>query len=277
MLSQSKANAPAEMSDIQRKLLQVLQTVSSSNNFSLLTEVMESMQNALGGDAADVHEVTRHILESIKEESPEGEDEGLPEVDIGQCAEAQPLPCQDSSNSHRERNDTTCSVQDYLECIGRLQDHADVLDDVKKDIINLTPVGNTLEELQIQKEECRAVELQMSQLAGVLTSDLEKARRLLSSLHDNIPQQIQCDLTNVYQEIKPNVSAVYQLIAEMNHMLHEATEVKKAQLESTYQSHLAELNELTGAIQKNSVVLSVDLNSCDVAALKNLLDEIKVL
>ncbi|XP_053730816.1 dystonin isoform X6 [Synchiropus splendidus] len=278
MLSQSKANAPAETSDIQRKLLQVLQTVSSSNDFSLLTEVMESMQNALGGDAADVHEVTRHILESIKEESSEGEDEGLPEVDIGQCAEAQPLPCQDSSNSHvshRERKETTCSVQDYLECVGRLQDHADVLDDVIKDTINLAPVGNTLEELQIQKEECRAVELQMSQLAGVLTSDLEKARQLLSSLHDNIPQQIQCDLTNVYQEIKPNVSAVYQLIAEMNHMLHEATEVKKAQLESTYQSHLAELNELTGAIQKNSVVLSVDLNSCDVAALKNLLDELK--
>lgn len=45
------------------------------------------------------------------------------------------------------------SVQDYLECVGRLQDHADVLEDVRKDLSIQPPVGNNLEDLQIQMED----------------------------------------------------------------------------------------------------------------------------
>lgn len=42
-----------------------------------------------------------------------------------------------------------------MECVGRLQDHADVLDDVRKDLLIQAPMGNSMEELQIQIEECQ--------------------------------------------------------------------------------------------------------------------------
>lgn len=56
-------------------------------------------------------------------------------------------------------NEVLCSVprqftvQDYLECVGRLQDHGDILDDLRKDLLNQAPVGASMEELQIQTEE----------------------------------------------------------------------------------------------------------------------------
>lgn len=40
-----------------------------------------------------------------------------------------------------------------MECVGRLQDHADVLEDVRKDLLIQAPVGNNMEELQIQIED----------------------------------------------------------------------------------------------------------------------------
>lgn len=46
-------------------------------------------------------------------------------------------------------------MQDYLECVGRLQDHGDILDDLRKDLLNQVPIGDSMEELQIQKEECQ--------------------------------------------------------------------------------------------------------------------------
>lgn len=47
------------------------------------------------------------------------------------------------------------SIQDNLECVGRLQDHADVLEDVKKDLLRQTPMADSMEGLQIQIEECQ--------------------------------------------------------------------------------------------------------------------------
>lgn len=46
-------------------------------------------------------------------------------------------------------------MQDYLECVGRLQDHSDILDDLRKDLLNQAPIGASMEELQIQTEECQ--------------------------------------------------------------------------------------------------------------------------
>ena len=42
-----------------------------------------------------------------------------------------------------------------MECVGRLQDHADVLDDVRKDLLIQLPTSNNMEELQIQIDECQ--------------------------------------------------------------------------------------------------------------------------
>lgn len=46
-------------------------------------------------------------------------------------------------------------MQDYLEHVGKLQDHSDILDDLRKDLLNQAPIGAGMEELQIQTEECQ--------------------------------------------------------------------------------------------------------------------------
>lgn len=93
---EDKVSEKTEQSDspnIQLQLLQVLQTVSSSQDLSMLQEVMETLNTALGGDSP---EEQRHILESIKEESSEGEDEGSAEDDLCHSAEGTP---ESSANS----------------------------------------------------------------------------------------------------------------------------------------------------------------------------------
>lgn len=68
---------------IQLQLLEVLKTVSSSQDLSMLQEVMDTLHSALGGGAQGDQ---WHTLESIKEESSEGEDEGPAEDDREQDA-----------------------------------------------------------------------------------------------------------------------------------------------------------------------------------------------
>ena len=74
ILEEEKVSEKSDQSDapnIQLQLLQVLKTVSSSQDLSVLQEVMETLNSALGGDP---QEERRHVLESIEEESSEGED-----------------------------------------------------------------------------------------------------------------------------------------------------------------------------------------------------------
>ncbi|XP_060895593.1 dystonin [Labrus mixtus] len=264
----------SEAPNIQLQLLEVLKSVSSSQDLSMLQEVMDTLNSALGGDS---QEERRHILESIKEESSGGEDEGSEGGD-----------CQSAATSHRSspqspvRSDTCkveevknklYSIQDYLECVGRLQDHADVLDDVGNDLLMQAPLGNHMEELQIQIEECQSLESQLSKLAGVLTADFEKAKQLMNSADEGVPIQIQQDLASTYMELEPNFRAVSQMCADRGHSLIQAMEAGKVHLESTYQKHLSDLKELAGIIQHSSEMNDRDLNTCDVELLKDLIQQ----
>lgn len=80
ILQEEKVHKSTEQSDaphIQLQLLQVLKAVSSSQDLSMLQEVMDTLNSALGGSS---QEDQWHTLESIKEESSEGEeDEGSAE------------------------------------------------------------------------------------------------------------------------------------------------------------------------------------------------------
>lgn len=79
-----KVNQKAEeFPSIQQQLLQVLQTVTSSQDLSMLQEVMQSLNMALG---SNTQEDQRHLLDSIKEESSEGEDEGSAEDESPQSS-----------------------------------------------------------------------------------------------------------------------------------------------------------------------------------------------
>lgn len=72
-----------EFPSIQQQLLQVLQTVTSSQDLSVLQEVMQSLNMALG---SNTQEDQRQLLDSIKEEGSEGEDEGSAEDDSPQSS-----------------------------------------------------------------------------------------------------------------------------------------------------------------------------------------------
>ncbi|XP_030297223.1 dystonin-like [Sparus aurata] len=253
----SEESGQSDAPNVQLQLLQVLKTVSSSQDLSVLQEVMETLNSALGGDP---QEERRHVLESIKEESSEGED-----VDDDKS---------DACKVEQVKN-KLYSIQDYLECVGRLQDHADALDDVRKDLSVQPPVSNSMEEMQIQAEECQTIESQLSRLAGVLTADMEKAKQLLNSVDEGIPIQIHQDLAATYLDLEPNFTAVSQMCAERSQSLIQAMETGKEHLESTYQKHLSGLEELAGIIQNSSETSDADLNTCDADMLKHLIQQNK--
>ncbi|XP_072771103.1 uncharacterized protein [Nerophis lumbriciformis] len=238
-----KNNEESDSPTIQQQLLQVLQSVSSGHNITVLQEVMDTLQSALVGDT--------HALASIKEESSE-------ETALTQ------LPSQAFVSNMEELS----SVQDYLECVGKLQDHADVLHDVKKDLLTLETSGGNLEELQIQIEEFQALGSQISILSSVLTADMEKAKLLLHAADGNIPTQIYQDLASIYMDLEHEFTAVAQMHGEMSQSLFQAMETRKAHLGSTYQKHLADLEGLADLIQKNLDMGDVDCNVCDVEELE---------
>ncbi|CAN9499905.1 unnamed protein product [Ophioblennius macclurei] len=266
----SEETEQPEASDIQRQLLQVFEAVSSGQDLSVLKEVMETLSSALGSDPQE--EDRWHILESIKEESSEGEDEGSAEDDAGSRHAAAKTPRLADSDTceDKAKQKQMFSVQDYLSCVGRLQDHADVLDDVRKDLLAQVPTGNSMEELQIQFDEFQCVESHLSRLADLLSSDMEKAKQLLSCVNEEIPVQIHQDLASMYLELEPIFSAVSHMCEERRDSLIQAMETEKVHLESTYQKYLGDLEELKGLIEKNSKILDVDLSSCDADTLKQL-------
>ncbi|KAM8858996.1 uncharacterized protein AB9W97_019288 isoform 2-T2 [Spinachia spinachia] len=267
----------SEGPNIQLQLLQVLQTVSSSQDLSMLQEVMNTLNSTLGGDAvgADCQEERWHTLESIKEESSEGED------DSGLCrsaADSAPPSPQSSGSSHVCKVDELYSIQDFLECVGTLQDHADVLEDVRKDLLIQAPIGNNMEELQIQKEDFQSLESQFTRVAGILTADMEKAHGLLNSAESckhsgDIPTQIHQDLSSTYQDLETDFTAVSQMFAERSCSLTQAMETGKIHLESTYQKHLSDLEELAAFLQNNPGMCDVDLKPCDVDTLKHFIQQ----
>lgn len=83
----SERKEESDTPSIQLQLLQVLQTVSSSQDISMLQEVMESLNMALGGES---QEEQRHMLESIKEESSEEGDGELADDNFCHSAENNP-------------------------------------------------------------------------------------------------------------------------------------------------------------------------------------------
>ncbi|XP_013767299.1 dystonin isoform X3 [Pundamilia nyererei] len=255
--------------NIQLQLLQVFKTVSTSQDLSVLKEVMDTLSSALGCES---QQEQWHTLESIKEESSEGENEESGEDDSAPKSH-QPF-VEASAISYGCRGEEVkyklFSIHDYLECVGRLQDHSDVLEDARKDLSTPIPTDNNMEELQNQIEECQSLQSQLSSLADVLTVDMEKAKQLINSADEDVPQQIHHDLASIYLELEPDFTAVSQMCAERSSSLIQAMETGKVHLESTYQQHLSDLNTLAGLIQNNSEMLGVDLNTCDVDTLKHL-------
>lgn len=230
----------------------------------MLQEVMDTLNNALGGDAA---QGTRHRLDSIKEEE---EAEGDASLHAKERREEATASGKDTGRIQEVQN-KLFSIQDYLECVGKLQDHTDVLDEIKRDLF--TPIAQNMEGLQIQIEECETLKLQLSDLAEVLTEDTKKAKQLLCSSAVEVPKQIQQDLASTYLDLQPHFTAVCKMCAEKSVSLKNAIEAQKEHLETTYVQHLHNLQELAELRQKNPEAAGMDLNSCDVDTLMYLIQQ----
>ncbi|XP_058507341.1 dystonin isoform X8 [Solea solea] len=250
--------------NIQLQTLQHLKTVSLSQELSVRQEVMDTLSGALGGESQE-----------DQQEHKEAEDEGSAEENLDLSHKPSQLSTDSDACKVVEIRNKLVSIQDFLECVGKLQDHADILDDVRKDLLIHTPTGKNMEELQLQIEECQSLESQLSKLAGGLAVDVEKAKWLLNSAHDDIPIQIHQDLASMYLQLEPNFTTVSQQCAEKNHSLIQAMETQKGHLESMYQKHLSDLEELAGLIQNESEIQGMDLNSCDVDMLKHCIQQNK--
>lgn len=51
------------------------------------------------------------------------------------------------------------STQNYLECVGRLQDHCDTLEDIRSDLQANSPLAEDIEGLHCQLEEVQVCHL----------------------------------------------------------------------------------------------------------------------
>lgn len=157
-------------------------------------------------------------------------------------------------------------MQNYLECVGRLQDHSDILDDLRKDLLNQVPIGASMEELQIQTEECQVrngllrfaghqqqhplnlcftvfpcitqvLESQLSRLGGALTADMDKSKELLNSQSEGIPEQIHQDLAATYLELESSFATATQMCAERSSSLVQAIESGRVSAYQHYQKY----------------------------------------
>nr|XP_061794508.1 dystonin-like [Nerophis lumbriciformis] len=145
----------------------------------IMQEMMANLQTNLRSET--------YSLECIKEER--AEDELLAE-----------MSCKPATKIVEEIKNSIFSTQDYLECIGRLQDHADVLDDLRKDLLigdptgNGEPTGKSMEELKMQMDEIQDTESSLHQEVKLKLEDVTFAIQIFVSEHAHLlsPAQSSC-------------------------------------------------------------------------------------
>uniref|UniRef100_A0A8C7LGL6 Dystonin n=1 Tax=Oncorhynchus kisutch TaxID=8019 RepID=A0A8C7LGL6_ONCKI len=126
----------SDVTQIQSRLLQVLQSVSSSQDPAMLRDVIGTLSSILGGAP---HEDRPHNLEILQEESSSDEAEEVETI---------------SDTGNAEAVQSKYSTQDYLECVGRLQDHADVLEEIMNVLSSQQgSLSNNMEELHSHLDE----------------------------------------------------------------------------------------------------------------------------
>ncbi|XP_057197512.1 dystonin isoform X6 [Triplophysa rosa] len=156
------------------------------------------------------------------------------------------------------------STQNYLECVGRLQDHYDTLEDIRNYLVTRCPVAEDIEGLHSQLEEAQCLEAQLAHLPAMLTADLNVAEQLLKAADELVPTQIQQDLATVYVDLQNAFTDVCHLSAERNNAILIATDTAKVRLETSYQDLLGCLDMISARVQDNYEMLSkLDITNTD--------------
>ncbi|XP_039595052.1 dystonin isoform X3 [Polypterus senegalus] len=155
-------------------------------------------------------------------------------------------------------------TQHYLECIGRLQDHSDVLEDLKEDLNSQELIGHTLEILTEQLDSSESLESQLSALSGTLAADLKTAECLLESTGEHVPTQIRRDLEAVCKDLQLAFADICKMAAERRTCIKEATALEKSKIKALKQDLLDRLQRLADFIQDNTkTITSLDIMNTD--------------
>ncbi|GAA6101617.1 dystonin-like [Tachysurus ichikawai] len=157
-----------------------------------------------------------------------------------------------------------CSTQHYLECVGKLQDHYDTLEDIRNDFLTRSSLAVHIEGLQDQLETAQALVAQLAAFPASLTSDLKVAEQLLNSADELIPTQVQQDLAAVFVDLKATFTDVCHLSSERHNTILQAMDAAKVNLECTFQDLLSSLEKLSSCIQDNhEIVCKLDIITTD--------------
>ncbi|XP_024244054.1 dystonin isoform X10 [Oncorhynchus tshawytscha] len=184
---------PSDVTQIQSRLLQVLQSVSSSQDPAMLRDVIGTLSSILGGAP---HEDRPHSLEILQEESSSDEAEGavadpMEAPDLCQSTEVETISDTGNAEAVQSKVRQQYSTQDYLECVGRLQDHADVLEEIMNVLSSQQgSLSNNMEELHSHLDESQA------QLKSTYQDLLSTLDRLSGCIHDNSEMACNLDILN---------------------------------------------------------------------------------
>ncbi|TRY65250.1 hypothetical protein DNTS_014059 [Danionella cerebrum] len=148
------------------------------------------------------------------------------------------------------------STQNYLECVGRLQDHCDTIEDMRNDLLAKSRVGDDIEELHCQLLDIQSLEAQIATLPAMLTADLSIAEKLLNSADASVPVQIHQDLVAVFLGLQSSFSDVCNLSTERSNAVMKAIDKVKLRLEVSYQELLTSLHKVTAGLQHVSEKVS---------------------
>ncbi|KAJ8250313.1 hypothetical protein COCON_G00222350 [Conger conger] len=220
-------NLPAGVQQIQHQLLQLAQVVSSSGDPAILKDALQNLCAILGSTALE-NQSQKTKGDSIAA----AEGGGVPGIHQGHSVEFTTYPqtedaYTENQNSGESKSKPLYTTQNYLECIGRLQDHADFIEEIKNDLEAQCLLSNGIEGLQSQLEKNKLLETQLVTLAATLTADLDVAEQLLRAADEHVPTQIYRDLAAVFKDLPLAFSDVCNMSTEKGTSVAQSLEVEK--------------------------------------------------
>ncbi|XP_042591989.1 dystonin isoform X8 [Cyprinus carpio] len=253
--------------------LEMVQGISTDRDKGILEEVDGKPSSPLGVTALREESMEAKII-PVPTTDDDAADDVFQPTDSNHLVSMTEDPYIQQTNGVKPRR---YSTQNYLECVGRLQDHCDTLEDIRSDLQTKGPLAGDIEGLHCQLEEVQSLEAQIAALPDLLTADLSVAEQLLNSADELVPTQIHQDLATVYVDLQNAFADVCHLSAERNNAILLAIETVKIHLETLYQDLLSSLEKISACMQDNSEMVSkVDIMDADnIRIIKNKIQQNK--
>uniref|UniRef100_A0A9J7XC50 Dystonin n=1 Tax=Cyprinus carpio carpio TaxID=630221 RepID=A0A9J7XC50_CYPCA len=249
-------NWPSDESNDQPKhqtdLLEMIQRISTNRDQEMLKEVDGKLSSFLECTALRDESMEAKCIAVPTTYDAAADDAFQPTDSIHQVSMAEDPNIKQTDRVKPRRY----STQNYLECVGRLQDHCDTLGDIRSKLQTKGPLGEDIEALHSQLEEVQSLEVQIAALPDLLTPDLSIAEQLLNFANELNPVQIHQDLAAVYVDVQNAFTDVCHLSSERSNAILLAIDTVKIHLETSHQDLLSCLDKVSACIQDSSEMVS---------------------